>query len=81
MRTTLTLEDDVTALLQRVRRHRQSTFKQLVNEALRQGLAGMEVQASPVAFSTRSVSVGRSMVGPLDSIADVIALAEGEAIP
>ncbi len=41
----------------------------------------MEVQASPVAFSTRSVSVGRSMVGPLDSIADVIALAEGEAIP
>ncbi|MGH8996883.1 MAG: hypothetical protein ACRDYB_12780 [Acidimicrobiales bacterium] len=52
-----------------------------MNEALRQGLAGMEAQASPVTFSTRTVSVGRSMVGPLDSVADVTALAEGEAIP
>jgi len=38
MRTTLTLDDDVAALLKREERARGLSFKQLVNDALRRGL-------------------------------------------
>ncbi|GMU44067.1 MAG: ribbon-helix-helix protein, CopG family [Xanthomonadales bacterium] len=39
MRTTLTLDDDVVALLDRAGRERGQSFKQLVNDAIRRGLA------------------------------------------
>lgn len=39
MRTTLTLDDDVIALLKRAERERGLSFKQVVNDALRRGLA------------------------------------------
>jgi hypothetical protein len=38
MRTTLTLDDDVAAMLQQLRKARGDNFKALVNEALRAGL-------------------------------------------
>src|ERR1700730_16886916 len=38
MRTTLTLDDDVAALLERLRRNRDASLKELVNEELRRGL-------------------------------------------
>ena len=38
MRTTLTLDDDVAAILERLRKSRDATLKNLVNEALRRGL-------------------------------------------
>jgi len=38
MRTTLTLDDDVAAALERLRRTRNASLKDLVNEALRRGL-------------------------------------------
>jgi hypothetical protein len=41
MRTTLTLDVDVAALLERVRRARNATLKDTVNEALRRALRGM----------------------------------------
>jgi hypothetical protein len=37
MRTTLTLDDDVAAALERLRRSRRIGLKRLVNEALRRG--------------------------------------------
>jgi hypothetical protein len=37
MRTTLTLDEDVAALLERVRSQRSLGLKQAVNEALRRG--------------------------------------------
>jgi hypothetical protein len=40
MRTTLTLEDDVVALLREAERHSGQSFKAVVNEAIRRGLAG-----------------------------------------
>jgi hypothetical protein len=43
MRTTLTLEPDVAALLQRVRRTQGGSFKTVVNNALREGLRHMIV--------------------------------------
>lgn len=40
MRTTITLDPDTEALVQRAMRERGLTFKQAVNEAIRAGLAG-----------------------------------------
>ena len=38
MKTTLTLDDDVAAALERVRRTRNASLKDVVNDALRRGL-------------------------------------------
>ena len=40
MRTTVTLDPDVDALLQRAMRERQVSFRQAVNDAIRAALAG-----------------------------------------
>lgn len=47
MRTTLTLDDDVAATLERLRRNRRISLKQLVNEALRHGLNDMGRRRRP----------------------------------
>ena len=39
MRTTLTLDDDVAAALERLRRARDASLKDVVNEVLRRGLS------------------------------------------
>lgn len=79
MRTTLTLDKDVAALLERVRKGKKGTLKAVVNEALRQGLR--EMCAPPrrrKPYRTRTVSLGRCLVGSLDDVSEVLALAEGE---
>ena len=79
MRTTLTLDPDVAALAERMQRVRGQSFKVIVNEALRSGLRAMEVPSGEsVAYKTRAVDLGRCMVGSLDDVAEVLALAEGE---
>ena len=80
MRTTLTLDDDVAALVERLRSERNLSLKETVNEALRQGLRVMTAPPKRRApFRTDAVSVGRSLVGSLDNVAEVLALAEGDA--
>ena len=79
MRTTLTLEDDVAALLERVRKTRDMTLKDAVNEAMRRGLRQMSPapgRAEP--YRTRSASLGRSLIGSLDDVSEALSLAEGE---
>ncbi len=79
MRTTLTLDPDVAALAERMQRVRGQSFKAIVNEALRSGLRAMEVPSGEsVAYKTPAVDLGRCMVGSLDDVAEVLALAEGE---
>ena len=77
MRITLTLDDDVVALLRRVQKARKVSLKAAVNEALRQGL---QVAPPPrqQPYRTPPVSLGRCLVGSIDDIADTLA-AEGEA--
>lgn len=80
MRTTLTLDDDVAALVARARRARKAPLREVVNEALRRGLR--ELVSAPAArapFSTRSVALGRCLVGSIDDVAEALAVAEGEA--
>lgn len=80
MRTTLSLDDDVAALLNRVRKARKAGLKAIVNEALRQGLRHMGKPAPPrTPFRTPAVSLGRCLVGSLDDIAEVLAVAEGDS--
>lgn len=80
MRTTLTLDSDVAALLQRVRDARGATLKEAVNEALRRGLKQMS-EPAPESQRRRTevVSLGRCLIGDLDNVAEALAIAEGEA--
>ena len=80
MRTTLTLDDDVAALLSKVRAARKAELKEIVNEALRHGL--MQMTSQPrlrKPFQTRSVFLGRCLVGNVDDVAEILAIAEDEA--
>ncbi len=79
MRTTLTLDDDVAVLLERVRQARQLGLKEAVNEALRHGLKEMTTPSQPrKVYQTRSVSLGRCLLGNLDDVSEALAIAEGE---
>lgn len=78
MRTTLSLDDDVAALLDRVRRRRGIPLKEVVNEALRRGLRDIGSPKKNVPFKTRAVSLGGTIAGNLDNVAEALALAEGE---
>ena len=47
MRTTLTLDRDVAARLERLRKARKTSLKSVVNEALRQGLERLDSAPPP----------------------------------
>jgi Ribbon-helix-helix protein, copG family len=80
MRTTLTIDDDVAAMLERLRKKRGVSLKDLVNEALRRGLGNLATpQMQRDHFQTRSVDLGRLKIASIDNIAEVLAIAEGES--
>ncbi len=78
MRTTLTLDDDVAVQLERLRRAREVSLKDLVNDALRRGLR--EMSAKPKKrepFRTRTFNLGPFLIN-IDNVAEALAHAEGE---
>ena len=80
MRTTLSLDDDVAALLAQVQEGRSATLKEVVNEALRHGLDQMSRPAVAKApFRTQPVALGKCYFPNLDNTWEVLAEAEGEA--
>jgi ribbon-helix-helix CopG family protein len=80
MRTTLTLDDDVAAILERLRRNRRGGLKQLINEALRQGLKEMGRRRRPrEPVRTQTVALGRLRIPSIDNIGEVLAIVEGES--
>jgi hypothetical protein len=80
MRTTLTLDDDVAATLQSLRRSRRIGLKQLINEALRRGLKEMGRRRGPrEPVRTKAVALGRVRVPSIDNIAEALAIAESES--
>jgi hypothetical protein len=79
MRTTLTLDDDVAAMLERLRRSHRMSLKRLVNEALRRGLDDMGRRRRPrEPVCTRAVALGRVRIAGVDNIGEALAIAEGE---
>ncbi len=79
MRTTLTLDDDVAALLRRVQAARNASFKEIVNEALRRGLQQVAAPPPRPPYRTPSVDVGGCLLGSIDDVSEALALAEGDA--
>ena len=80
MRTTLTIDDDVAAELEQLRKKHDVGLKKLVNDILRQGLR--ELGSPPrkrKPFRTRSFHVGGVLVKSIDNTAELLAEIEGEA--
>ncbi len=67
------------AVLERLRKSRDASLKELINEALRRGLSDMT--SSPKRrerVRTRAVSLGGLRIASIDNIAEALAAAEGE---
>jgi len=83
MRTTLTLDDDVAAHLDRIRERRGGRLKDIVNEALPQGLLVLE-SGEPTDDDPYRVSplpLGTPRLDVFDDIGEILAYAEGEGFP
>lgn len=81
MRTTLTLDDDVAKRIERLRKQRGLTLRDVVNQALREGLARLEAPEQPrKAHTTKAVSLGGCLIGNVDDIAEVLAATEGDGL-
>lgn len=79
MRTTLTIDDDVAAVLNRLRKTGDQSYKELVNEALRRGLGLTHSRSSKhKRVYTRVADLGRCLIGDISNIGEVLAIAEGE---
>lgn len=76
MRTTLTLDADVAALVRKVMRARGRSFKEVVNEAIRRGLAAPE-RGGP--YQTPTYKMGPARI-PLDKALQLAAQMEDEEL-
>lgn len=74
MRTTITLDADTAALVQRKMRDERTSFKQAVNDAIRAGLGAAEQRAP---YRTRTAAMGVPSVN-LDRALQVAAELEDE---
>jgi hypothetical protein len=78
VRTTLTLDDDVAAKLKAESRRAGRSFRDVVNETLRRGLAIRHDKASRRAFVVRARDLGNLRPGlSLDNVAELIEQVEG----
>lgn len=77
----MTLEDDVAAALERLRRSRRVSLKSLVNEVLRRGLDDIGRRRKPdrQTIRTQAVALGRLRVASIDNIGEALAIAEAKA--
>jgi hypothetical protein len=76
MRRTLSLDEDVAALLEQAGKSRATTFKRLVNDALREGLPRLISPETPRPFRTQPVDLGRCYYPDLDDVREVLDDAE-----
>jgi len=80
MRTTVTLDDDVAARLSRLQKAQKKSFKEVLNQALREGLKQMtSSRRRRKQYETQPADLGRCLVGNLDDVAEALAIAEGES--
>lgn len=78
MRTTLTLDEDVAAKLKAKARHNGLSFREVVNEMLRRGLANASSTATRSEFKVKARHLGKLRPGlSVDSIAKLIEQVEG----
>lgn len=80
MRTTLTIDDDVAIVLERIQARESLTLKAAVNEALRRGLRSMDAERElprPTPYRIRPWNSGGMRIG-IDSVAEALDWAEGD---
>ncbi len=78
IRTTLTIDDDVAVQIENLRRSRDASLKDVVNEALRLGVREMQAPAKErKGFRTRTFNMGTPLVN-IDNVVEALAYAEGE---
>ena len=76
MRTTVTLDDDVTAAVDRLRRERSIGVSEAVNELVRAGLAaGLVAGRSPARFRQTSARLGLRI--DVANVAEALEILEG----
>jgi len=81
MRTTLTLDPDVSLKARRVAARQGRPFKQIVNTALRLGLAELLKPAIAKPYHTKPRPLGLRAGLSYDNISELLARAEGEDHP
>ena len=79
MRTTLTIDPDIAAQLERLRKERNVSLKGLVNDALRQGLKHLVIEPKGEPFRTKTFDAGPPLMDNIDNVAEILALIEGES--
>jgi plasmid stability protein len=78
MRTTLSLDDDLAAKLKSEARRSGHSFRDVVNDMLRRGLAGKNRLPTIKPFKVKAKSLGEPRPGlNLDRIAELIEQVEG----
>ena len=77
IRTTVTLDDDVVARLKEESRARSIPFRELLNTAVRSGLAAMQAKAAAAPFVIEPISMGWNPGLNYDDIASLIEYGEG----
>jgi hypothetical protein len=80
MRTTLTIDDDLAAILKRESRRRGISYKELVNTALRRGLLAEEVMPAKQVVVTRPHAFGFKVGVDLDKLNQLSDELESEAV-
>jgi hypothetical protein len=78
VRTTVTLDDDVAKLLERVAAERGVRPKEVLNEVLRTGLRAARTRRPGSAYRMTPVDLGRCLIGDVADVAAALAAAEGD---
>ncbi len=73
----MTIEDDIAVEIERIRRERDRTLKDVINDALRRGLREMRARPERKPFRTAGHNMGKFLVNA-DNVAEAIAHAECE---
>jgi hypothetical protein len=78
MRTTVTIDDDVAVRLERLRREKDASLKDVLNDVLRRGLDSAESpQKKRKPYRVKTYDMGEQLI-PLDNVAEAISLLEGD---
>jgi hypothetical protein len=83
MRTTLTLDEDVAIEVERLRRARRQSLKQVINDLLRIGIAdtGRPATVRRSRFKTAVADTGRALLPDVDNVAEVLELLGDDRVP
>ena len=78
MRTTLTLDEDVSQRAREIAAKKKKPFKAVINDALRKGLDQMEKPLKSRPYRTQPHKMGLREGYDLDNIQELLVHAEGE---